>query len=101
MRGGHNKPWDQKDLDKLVEMYLEGKTNSQICLTLKKTEGAVKCKIQKVKKVLNLPDRSSISGYKSTPVGQSQLNSAFDRAWQGSVPFGHWTITKPWGSHAE
>ena len=92
-RGGYSKPWEQADIDTLVEMYNNGASNREIAKALDKSESSVKSMLSKTRKVLNLPLRIP----KGRP-GQRQTRepSAFDIAWQGKVPFGHWLITKPW-----
>lgn len=94
-RGGYNNPWTKEEIDTTVKMYLEHKTNLEIGLAIGKTQDAVKTKLGKLRKPFNLPPRNQSllrKKNKHTPKGLTP----FERDWKGTVPFGHWMITKPW-----
>jgi len=82
--------WEQKDIDKLVELRNSGVSMPKIAEELGKTHNAVKMYVQRNGKALGL--RPALD-FKKPAKAQCR---GFDKQWQGSVPFGHWTITKPW-----
>lgn len=95
-RGGYNVPWTQEEIETTVKMYKEHKTNYEIGCAIGKTGDAVKTKLGKLRKQFDLAPRSQAllkKGNKSSP---PEGVSPFERDWKGSVPFGHWMITKPW-----
>ena len=92
--------WTQEQLDELVKLYLEGLTFEKISLQLGMSHASTKAKITFLRqKGVDLPyrDRQSIAETisKTMKSGKKQ-STAFDREYRGSVPFGHWIITKPW-----
>ena len=84
------KNWDAKDIETLVELRNSGVPMRKIAEQIGKTHNAVKMYVQRHGKDLGL--RSAIE-FKSRAKSQCP---EFDRKWYGAVPFGHWTITKPW-----
>lgn len=94
--GGHSVPWTKEEIETTVKMYKEHKTNFEIGIAIGKTQDAVKTKLSKLRKQFDLPTRDQSLLRKGSKADLPMGMSAFDRDWQGSVPFGHWLITKPW-----
>jgi len=82
--------WEQEDIDKLVELRNSGVSMPKIAEELGKTHSSVKMYVQRNGKALGLRPALDFK-----PRAKSQ-NTAFDKEWYGTVPFGHWLITKPW-----
>jgi hypothetical protein len=95
-RGGYNVPWTEEEIETTIRMYKDHKTNFEIGSVIGKTPDAVKTKLGKLRKQFNLPPRDQSLLRKGTKADVPQGMTAFDRDWKGSVPFGHWTITKSW-----
>jgi len=95
-RGGYNVPWTQEEIETTVKMYKEHKTNHEIGCAIGKTGDAVKTKLGKLRKQFDLAPRSQALLKKGNKKGPPKGVSPFERDWQGSVPCGHWMITKPW-----
>jgi len=95
-RGGYNVPWTEEEIETTIRMYKESKTNYEIGCAIGKTGDAVKTKLGKLRKQFNLAPRSQSLLKKGNRRRPPKGMTSFDRDWQGSVPFGHWMITKPW-----
>ena len=98
-KGGYSKPWTDEEYDMLVKLYLEDKSNYEIALAVGKTQAAVKAQIVKVRKERNLPYRDKAVSYMKRR-DLPKIETEFDRAYHGSIPCGHWLITKPWSKRA-
>ena len=85
-----NTTWDQKDIDKLIDLYNSGVPVAKIAEELDRSHSSVKMYVQRHKQALGLIPRINFK----EPA--KSYRPQFDREWYGSVPFGHWTITKPW-----
>ena len=94
--GGYNVPWTKEEIETTVKMYKEHKTNSEIGVAIGKTQDAVKTKLGKLRKQFDLAPRNQSLLRKGSKADLPKGMSAFDRDWHGSVPCGHWMITKPW-----
>ena len=86
----NNVSWKQEEIDKLVELRNSGVSMPKIAEELGKTHSSVKMYVQRNGKALGLRPASD---FKARAKSQTR---AFDKEWYGSVPFGHWLITKPW-----
>lgn len=91
----NNKQWPEELTNTMLEMYFRGETNQAISEAIGKSECSVKQQLSKIRKERSLPYRD----VKQIVANRGKCNkklSAFDKAWHGSVPCGHWMITKPW-----
>lgn len=86
--------WDKADIDTLVRMRNDGSSIPQIAKELDKTHSSVKMFISRHGKSLGLRPRIDFKA------PAKSCRPQFDKDWYGSVPFGHWLITKPWGKVA-
>ena len=94
-RGGYNVPWTKEEIETTIKLYKESKTNFEIGSAIGKTPDAVKTKLGKLRKQFDLPPRDQSilrKTNKANPLGLTP----FERDWKGTVPLGHWMITKPW-----
>lgn len=97
--------WTQEQVDDLIKLYREGLTFEEISLKIGITHASTKAKLTALRQSgVDLPYRDPKVLAKKrleTIAKGGKPPSEFDREYQGAVPFGHWTITKPWGSHAK
>lgn len=95
----NNKQWPQEQLDKLVELYLEGIPLDELAVKVDKSYAATKAMLSSLrKKGVDLPKRDQKfcqARRRATETGEKKL-SEFDKAYHGRIPCGHWSITKPW-----
>jgi len=82
--------WKQEDINALVEMWKNGDTVSDIANKLNKKRSAVAQYAHRNRNKLGL-------GHRQVVVQARSKKLPFEQQWLGSVPFGHWTITKAWG----
>lgn len=92
--------WTQEDIEKLVKLYLDGVPLEELADRVGKSYASTKAKITLLRQSgMHLPyrDQKLIQARrrKTMSSGDKKL-SAFDKEYQGAVPFGHWMITKPW-----
>ena len=94
--------WTEEEVAILVTMYNENMSYDDIGHRLNKTWGAVKNAVAKRRRkgFTDLPYRNKDKVIRTYEEEFGLKTSLFDRAWQGAVPFGHWSITKPWRRHA-
>ena len=81
--------WDEKDVLTLRRMLLQGKTSTEIGNTLHKSAATVRQYISNNKTKLE-----DVLIHRATQGGRPY--KSFDKEWQGSVPYLHWSMTKPW-----
>jgi len=75
--------WPSEDIETLRSLKSQGVTIAEIATELGRSKESVKGFCSRFAEVYDIPlERRS--------------NSNFDKEWHGSVPFGHWSITKPW-----
>jgi hypothetical protein len=84
------KAWSQEDIATLRKMWNEGHSSHAIADAVNRNSSTIRQYVTKNRDWLGLEPRTryGVLPYKNT--------SEFDKQWYGSVPFGHWTITKPW-----
>ena len=81
--------WNEQDLLTLRRMLADKKTSVEIGEAVNRNPTTVRQFIRNNAEKLSL-DVPMIQGrYRYNP-------KEFDKQWYGCVPFGHWTITKPW-----
>ena len=81
--------WNEQDLMTLRRMLASGKTSVEIGEAVNRNSTTVRQFIRNNAEKLEL-DVPMIRGrYRYNP-------KSFEKQWLGSVPFGHWAITKAW-----
>ena len=73
-------------------MWREGYTAPEIAEEIGKSTDNVRMFASRNREKLDLEHRGNPE-YKGRPSGDT---TEFEKAWKGSVPRGHWLITKPW-----
>ena len=83
--------WTDEDVDTLVKLWHEGVAVKKIADTIGKSHNSTKMYVQRHREALGLDKREFVRVERA----KAQCPE-FDRKWYGSVPCGHWMITKPW-----
>ena len=86
------KNWTEEQICTLRRMVAQGATSKQISEAIGKKPAAVRKVIGKRKDDLELT-LPPIRGRNPTP---RPTTTDFEKQWYGSVPYLHWSITKPW-----
>ena len=83
-------PWTDKDIETLQRMWREGYSSYAIADAVNRKPNSVRQYVANNRDLLGLSKRTryEVKPYKSV--------TEFDKLWYGSVPFGHWSITKSW-----
>jgi hypothetical protein len=84
--------WDAEEIKVLRKMWKDGHSSMAIGDVLGKKPSSVRQYVKNNREDLGLSPR------KRTDVMPYKNVSEFDKQWYGSVPFCHWSITKPWGT---
>lgn len=84
--------WDKETIDTVVSMWGDGASAPEIAEVIGKEPVRVRMFISRNRQRYDLERRDN----KGSHVVSKAHIAAFEREWYGSVPFGHWTITKPW-----
>ena len=93
---GFSLPWTEEEINTLVRCFKEGMNNAEIAQEVGRPENGVKNILRTRRKQLGLPKRPKTS-YSRKRKSEDIPPSAFDIAYHGPVPCGHWLVTKPWG----
>jgi len=92
--------WDQDKVKQLIELYLDNIPMDDIGGIIGVSYASTKAKITALRKSgVDLPYRDTkllAQRRRETIANGGKPPTEFDREYQGAVPFGHWTITKPW-----
>jgi hypothetical protein len=88
--------WSEEEVNVLSDMYKANMSYDDIGHALGKSWGAIKSQVAKQRKT-RLADFPLRSKDTIVRVVTPPEDSLFDMAWHGTVPFGHWSITKAWG----
>ena len=81
--------WSEKDVLTLRRMLLDGKTSPEIGKALNKSAATVRQWMSN--------NRTSIEDVlMERPRNGGRFYCSFEKQWKGSVPYLHWSITKPW-----
>jgi hypothetical protein len=92
--------WTPEQVTEVVKLYKEGLTFEEISLKIGISHASTKAKITALRKSgMDIPyrDRQDIAQKRIDTIAKGgRKPSAFDREYQGAVPFGHWLITKAW-----
>ena len=93
--------WTKEDIDELLKLYLEGVPLEELAAEIGKSYASTKAKITSLRKGgMDIPYRDQKliqSQRRKTMSTGRKKQTAFDKEYQGAVPFGHWAITKQWG----
>jgi hypothetical protein len=93
----NNIKWTDKDAQDLITLWNKKIVMSEIAYTLGKTPSAISSFISRNKKWLGIEPRPfNFGGTPKKPLEERLRVTTLDKEWAGSVPFGHWTITKSW-----
>lgn len=84
------KNWETEQVETFVQMWNENYYVKDIAEALGKTHESVKMFAQRNKESLGLKPKINFKA------PAKSFRPEWDREWYGAVPFGHWTITKPW-----
>lgn len=82
------KQYSDENIKVMTEMWREGKTAIEIGEVIGKSEHSVRMFMKR--------NRSKYDFEKRQQGNPTYDMDKFEKAWYGSVPFGHWMITKPW-----
>jgi IS30 family transposase len=85
--------WTKEDVDTLVELWKAGVSSNKIAKKLNRRRSAITQYLCRNRDKLGLQKRAERVGGRP----RRSVKDSFEIQWAGSVPFGHWTITKPWG----
>lgn len=85
--------WSPQQVELLKKLWEEGLTSADIGQKVGKNAASVRSYVRRNRKALKLKQRSEAHNLHLQPRG----NKDFERLWSGSVPRGHWMITKAWG----
>jgi len=86
--------WSPEQVQLLTKLWREGLTSADIGQRVGKSATSVRGYVSRNRKRLNLEMREEAHNLHLRPRSVQD----FERQWLGSVPKGHWMITKPWGS---
>ena len=81
------KKYQDKDTKIVIEMWGNGHSATEIGNAIGKSMQSVRQYIHRNREKYGLEKKEG---------GRPMSISAFEKQWAGSVPFGHWMITKPW-----
>lgn len=85
--------WTEAEEQKLTHLWNNGMSVRLIGIELGKTGASIKMYRQRHGDRLGLITRTAL-GIRKTE--HANYSDSFEKAWNGCVPFGHWTITKAW-----
>lgn len=92
--------WTKEDIDELLKLYLDGVPLEDLAAEIGKSYASTKAKITALRKSgMEIPyrDQKLIQAKRRQTMSTGRKKqTAFDKEYQGAVPFGHWSITKPW-----
>ena len=89
---GWNKAWHKDTEADLIALWKQGVEVKDIAAMLGKSRDSVRMYASRHRERLGLDVRTGAENK------SRKMMSELDRQWQGPVPFGHWSITKPWGT---
>ena len=92
--------WPQEKVDELIRLYLEEVPLKEMAERMNITYGATKAMLTALRhRGYDIPLRDQKRAQqrrRQTLLSGERVVTAFDKEYQGPVPFGHWMITKPW-----
>jgi len=86
--------WTPEQVELLKKLWREGLTSADIGQRVGKSATSVRGYVSRNRKRLKLEMREEAHNLHLRPVSEQN----FEKLWQGSVPRGHWMITKAWGN---
>jgi hypothetical protein len=90
-----DRQWSDEQVDTCVDMWRDGYSAVEIANEIGKNQNNVRMFIYRNRKKYDLEKRHN-GGWDNSRIRIPV--SDFEKQWYGSVPLGHWTITKPWGT---
>lgn len=78
--------WPTEDINKLRSLKRQGAPMTDISKELGRSRQAISSFCRRYAETYNIPFDRRKANHKTD----------FEREWYGSVPFGHWSITKAW-----
>ena len=81
------KQYTEKDIETLIRMWGDGYTATEVGNAIGKSMASVRQFIHRNRKKYDLEVKEG---------GRHIPRKTFDKQWHGSIPCGHWMITKPW-----
>ncbi len=90
----NNNQWPEELTNKMLGLYFDGETNVAIAEAIGKSLCSVKQQLSKVRRERKLPYRDIKQIVANR--GKDKVVSAFDKAYHGPIPCGHWLICKKW-----
>lgn len=88
--------WDESEVQTLLELWNDDVVISKIAEELGRTEPQVKMWLRRNRENYGLAPRENEFYKRKREAKTSYEDSDFEKLWKGSVPRGHWLITKPW-----
>ena len=87
--------WSPERVQKLKDLWDEGFSTIEIAERMETSHTAITQFMSRNRKALGFePRRSNKRDVNDVP--RSVYSDSFEKLWYGSVPRGHWSITKPW-----
>jgi len=83
------KQYSDKDIEIMKRMWQEGYTAAEIGDVIGKSKWSIRQYMNR---------NRDKHGFEKKAPGRPFCRAKFEKQWYGSVPLGHWTITKPWGN---
>ena len=81
------KQYTEKDIKTLIRMWGDGYTATEVGNAIGKSMASVRQFVHRNRKKYDLEVKEG---------GRYIPRQTFDKQWHGSIPCGHWMITKPW-----
>lgn len=91
-----NKAWSKDEEQTLVRMFKEGQFLEDIGTTLNRSRRSVEGHLRRHRGRLGLDLRDKSEFMLKAQGHKYKGRKPFEVEWAGSVPFGHWMITKSW-----
>ena len=92
MSGRTDQAWSSEEIEILCTLWKEGVNIRDIARKLRRNRSGVAQYAYRNRVKLGLEKRGP------SRVKKRSQPKSFEEQWNGSVPFGHWSITKPWRS---
>lgn len=95
----NNVTWTDDDAKTLITLWNKDVVLTEISYTLGKSPSSIRSFIFRNKHWLGIKPRPlNFKGTPKKPLEERLRVTTLDKEWAGSVPFGHWTITKSWNN---
>ena len=94
------KTWTQKQIDELLKLYKEEVPLKEMAVKINKSYGSVKAMLTVLRqRGYDVPYRDQKRAQARRRMRQTdgeKVLTKFEIEYHGSIPLGHWMITKPW-----